>query len=188
MSEEVPDQIEKSVLINAPVSRVWRALTNHVEFGEWFRVRLDQPFVAGGVSTGAMTYPGCEGLEWKAVIERIEPQTLFTFRWQPDSHLVGKDAEEVWTLVTFYLEPVPPHRHGIRVQQAAAEPPFQLLPGQHGRLGNPDRKHRPVCHRKPVTSGPGSSPRSAIRPGLNWWTPWRADCRAPSASFPRGPA
>lgn len=107
MSEETPDQIEKSILIKAPVSRVWRALTDHIEFGQWFQVKLDQPFVAGGLSTGAMTYPGCEGLEWKAVIERIEPETLFSFRWQPDSHLVGADAEEVWTLIVFHLEPTP---------------------------------------------------------------------------------
>lgn len=123
MSEEVPDQIEKSILIHAPVSRVWRALTHHTEFGEWFRVKLDQPFKPGGVSTGAMTYPGCEGLEWKAVIERMEPETLFTFRWQPDSHLVGKDAEEVWTLVTFYLQPVP---EGCRL--TVTESGFSKLP------------------------------------------------------------
>ncbi len=44
------DRIEKRVEINAPVSRVWRALTDHVEFGEWFRVKLDGPFVPGQVS------------------------------------------------------------------------------------------------------------------------------------------
>ena len=46
-----PDHIEKSIDIEAPVSRVWRALTDHREFGEWFRVKLDGPFAAGGVST-----------------------------------------------------------------------------------------------------------------------------------------
>ena len=35
------DVIEKRIELNAPVSRVWRALTDHREFGEWFRVKLD---------------------------------------------------------------------------------------------------------------------------------------------------
>lgn len=108
MSEETPDQIEKSILIHAPVSRVWRALTDHQEFGEWFRVKLDQPFVAGGISTGHMTYPGFEGMKWEAVIERIEPETLFSFRWQPDSHReLEEGAEEIYTHITFRLEPAP---------------------------------------------------------------------------------
>lgn len=108
MSEEVPDQIKKSIVIKAPVARVWRALTDHEEFGQWFLVKLDQPFVAGGISTGEMTYPGCEGLKWEAMIDRVEPETLFSFRWQPDSHMdLGENPEEVWTTITFRLEPAP---------------------------------------------------------------------------------
>jgi uncharacterized protein YndB with AHSA1/START domain len=41
------DRVEKTIELRAPVSRVWRALTDHVEFGAWFRVRLDGPFVPG---------------------------------------------------------------------------------------------------------------------------------------------
>ncbi|MBT6482786.1 MAG: vanillate O-demethylase oxidoreductase VanB, partial [Gammaproteobacteria bacterium] len=32
------DKIEKNVDLNAPIERVWQALTDHREFGEWFRV------------------------------------------------------------------------------------------------------------------------------------------------------
>ena len=35
------DRIEKTIEVKAPVSRVWRALTDHREFGTWFRVRLE---------------------------------------------------------------------------------------------------------------------------------------------------
>ncbi len=41
------DRIEKIIELNAPVERVWKAITDHREFGEWFRVQLDGPFVPG---------------------------------------------------------------------------------------------------------------------------------------------
>ena len=52
------DRIEKRIELKAPISRVWRALTDYREFGEWFRVKLDGPFVQGQVSRGQITYPG----------------------------------------------------------------------------------------------------------------------------------
>src|SRR5205823_12419288 len=54
------DRIEKRIELKAPLSRVWRALTDYREFGEWFRVKLDGPFVLGEVSRGQMTHPGYE--------------------------------------------------------------------------------------------------------------------------------
>ena len=42
------DRIEKSIELNAPIERVWHALTNHEEFGAWFKVRIDRPFAFGG--------------------------------------------------------------------------------------------------------------------------------------------
>ena len=102
------DRIVKQVELKAPVSRVWEALTDHRTFGEWFRVRLDQPFFAGEESTGQMTYPGYEHMPWRATVERIEPQRLFSFRWR---HADGDDGstltDEPATLVEFRLEPVP---------------------------------------------------------------------------------
>ena len=41
--------------LKTPVSRVWRALTDHREFGEWFRVKLDGPFAPGQASRGHIT-------------------------------------------------------------------------------------------------------------------------------------
>ncbi len=56
------DRIEKQVELKAPISRVWQALTDYVQFGEWFRVKLEGPFVPGQSSTGHVTYPGYEHL------------------------------------------------------------------------------------------------------------------------------
>jgi uncharacterized protein YndB with AHSA1/START domain len=38
-------RIEKRTELKAPVSRVWRTLTAYREFREWFRMKLDGPFV-----------------------------------------------------------------------------------------------------------------------------------------------
>ena len=54
------NQIEKRVELQAPVSRVWRALTDYREFGKWFRVALEGPFVPGKVARGRVTHPGYE--------------------------------------------------------------------------------------------------------------------------------
>ena len=99
------DRIEKTVELKAPISRVWRALTDHREFGEWFRVRLDGPFVPGQVSRGHVTYPGYEHLRWEAVVKRMEPERLFSFTWHPAAVDPTEDySNEPPTLVEFTLE------------------------------------------------------------------------------------
>ena len=100
------DRIERSVEIKAPVARVWRALTDHREFGEWFRVRLDQPFVPGQPSTGRITHAGYEHLKWEATVQRMEPERLFSLTWHPYAVDPDKDySAEPPTLVEFRLEP-----------------------------------------------------------------------------------
>jgi uncharacterized protein YndB with AHSA1/START domain len=100
------ERIVKTVALNAPVARVWRALTDHHEFGQWFRVKLDGPFEPGVVSTGMMTYPGYEHYPWRAVVERMEPERVFSFRWHHlDEKSAGDIADQPSTLVEFRLEP-----------------------------------------------------------------------------------
>jgi uncharacterized protein YndB with AHSA1/START domain len=71
------DSIEKQIELKAPVSRVWRALTDYREFGEWFRVKLDGPFVPGQLSRGRITHPGYEHIRWEATVRKMEPERLF---------------------------------------------------------------------------------------------------------------
>jgi len=102
------DRIEKTIDLKAPVSRVWRALTDHAEFGTWFRVRLEGPFVPGQVSRGHITHPGYEHVRWEAVVQRMEPERLFSFTWHP--YGVDKEVDysgEPPTLVEFTLEQIP---------------------------------------------------------------------------------
>jgi uncharacterized protein YndB with AHSA1/START domain len=97
--------IEKRIELAAPVSRVWRALTDYREFGEWFRVKLERPFTAGEVSRGRITWPGYEHLGWEAVVQAIEPERLFSFTWHPYSIDPQVDySTETPTLVEFRLE------------------------------------------------------------------------------------
>jgi uncharacterized protein YndB with AHSA1/START domain len=99
------NQIEKRIELKAPVSRVWRALTDYREFGQWFRVKLGGPFVPGQESRGNITYPGYEHIVWTAVIQKMEPERLFSFTWHP--YAVDPKvnySKETPTLVEFRLE------------------------------------------------------------------------------------
>src|SRR5262245_37550376 len=99
------DRIEKSIELKAPVSRVWRALTDHREFGAWFRVQLDGPFAPGKTVRGKIAYPGYEHLTWEAVVQKIEPKRLFSFTWHPYAIDPNHDySSEPPTLVEFTLE------------------------------------------------------------------------------------
>ena len=118
------DRIEKSIDLKAPAARVWRALTDHREFGAWFRVQLDGPFVPGTPATGHVTYPGYEHLTWRAVVQKIEPERLFSFTWHPFAIEPGTDySTETPTLVEFTLEPTP---EGTRLR--VVESGFDKLP------------------------------------------------------------
>jgi uncharacterized protein YndB with AHSA1/START domain len=99
------DRVEKRIELKAPASRVWRALTDYREFGEWFRVKLDGPFVPGEVSRGHITYPGYEHLQWEVVVQKMEPEQLFSFTWHPYAIDPNLDySKETPTLVEFRLE------------------------------------------------------------------------------------
>ena len=103
------DRIEKRIELKVPISRVWRALTDHREFGEWFRVKLDGPFIQGEVSRGHITHPGYEHVRWEAVVQKMEPERLFSFTWPHPKSLEKADfppdySQEPRTLVEFRLE------------------------------------------------------------------------------------
>jgi uncharacterized protein YndB with AHSA1/START domain len=99
-------RIEKRVELKASVPRVWRALTDHREFGEWFQVEIDAPFAVGQPSSGHFTVPGYEHLRWHAVIQKMEPEKLFSFTWHPYAIDPQQDySGETPTLVEFRLQP-----------------------------------------------------------------------------------
>ena len=99
------DRIEKRVELKAPISRVWRALTDHREFGEWFGVKLDGPFAEGQTARGHITYPGYEHVVLEAVVQKMQPERLFSFTWHPYAVDPKMDySKETPTVVEFRLE------------------------------------------------------------------------------------
>ena len=99
------DRIEKRIELKAPISRVWRAVTDYREFGEWFRVKLESPFSVGQTSRGQITYPGYEHYKWEARVEKMEHERLFSFTWHPYAVDLKRDySKETPTLVEFRLE------------------------------------------------------------------------------------
>ena len=101
------DTITKNVLLRAPRSRVWRALTNAQEFGAWFGVRFSSTFAPGARVRGPITHKDYQHLTMEITIDRMEPERLFSWRWHPGAIdlSVSYDAEPT-TLVTFELEEV----------------------------------------------------------------------------------
>lgn len=105
------NDIEKRIELDAPVSRVWRAITDYREFGEWFRVRLEGPFVPGQRARGGILHPGYEHITWEATVKEMQPERLFSFTWHPYAVDPSVDySSEPTTLVEFRLEPLPGNR------------------------------------------------------------------------------
>jgi uncharacterized protein YndB with AHSA1/START domain len=99
------DRIEKKVTLRAPRSRVWRAITETDEFGAWFGVKIAGAFAEGVTIRGKITHPGYEHLTMEMLVERIEPERYFAYRWHPYAIDPTVDfSSEPTTLVEFRLE------------------------------------------------------------------------------------
>ncbi len=132
---ECTDRIEKAIVLRASRSRVWRALTDSGEFGAWFGARFDGPFLPGATVSGSIVpttvnptvaemQKQYEGTSFEVVIDRVEPERLFSFRWHPFG--VDSDADlanEPMTLVAFTLEDV---TEGVRL--TVTESGFDQIP------------------------------------------------------------
>ena len=111
------DRIEKSVFLRAPQERVWRALSDPREFGDWFGMEIDGELSPGRRILGRITPTKADaavaeyqkkyaGFQIELVIERVEPMSAFAYRWHPFAIDQKVDySSEPMTLVTFTLEP-----------------------------------------------------------------------------------
>jgi uncharacterized protein YndB with AHSA1/START domain len=129
------DRIEKQIVLRAPLNRVWRALSDSTEFGTWFGMRFEGPFAPGAAMRGlivptmvdaevANAQKTYEGLPFEIVIEQMEAERLFSFRWHPGAVDPSIDySVEPTTLVVFALEPV---RDGVML--TVTESGFDRIP------------------------------------------------------------
>jgi uncharacterized protein YndB with AHSA1/START domain len=109
------DRIEKRILLRAPLSRVWSAISDARQFGSWFGIEFDGSFVPGARLTGRITPTKVDpevaqlqephrGKAAAFVIDRVEPKHLFSFRWHPFAVDPAIDySSEPMTLVVFEL-------------------------------------------------------------------------------------
>ena len=101
------DRIQKQVFLKATQTRVWRAIATPAEFGVWFGVKLDAEFVPGHIVRGKFNNPKYAALTWEMLIDRMEPERLFAFRWHPYAIDLKADySQEEHTLVVFELQAV----------------------------------------------------------------------------------
>jgi uncharacterized protein YndB with AHSA1/START domain len=116
--------IEKTIELKAPVARVWRAISDSREFGEWFRVRFEGPFIAGQVARGQLLYPGYEHLQLEILIKEMQPEKLFSYTWHPYAVDPKMDySQETPTLVEFSLR-----RIGAGTRLIVRESGFENVP------------------------------------------------------------
>jgi uncharacterized protein YndB with AHSA1/START domain len=112
------DRIEKTVVLRAPRERVWRAISDSKEFGTWFGVQFNGPFVAGSHMKGRIAPTKVDAevaraqqpyadVPFECTIVRVEPMRLFSFHWHPFAVDRAVDySSEPATLVEFRLEEV----------------------------------------------------------------------------------
>ena len=119
------DAITREIVLRAPLARVWRAVSDHREFGTWFRVDLDDPFEEGRRIEGRMTYPGAEGLPFSVRVITVRPETLLRFEWPAYVEDEGVLELEPWTTVEFRLVP-----EGEATRVIITESGFDQLPAR----------------------------------------------------------
>ena len=119
MTAVVVDRIEKTILLHAPRARVWRALADSAQFGEWFGVTFDAPFAPGKAMRGVLVGTVVDAViadaqrqharvPFDITIDRIEPERLFSFRWHPFAIDPSVDySHEPTTLIEFVLADAP---------------------------------------------------------------------------------
>ncbi len=102
---QTTDRIEKHFHVNARRSRVWRAIADAEEFGSWFGMKLDRPFAPGAAVAGRLTIPGYEHVTLEILVEKVEPEDYFSYRWHPYAVDPAVDYKaEPTTLVEFRLQ------------------------------------------------------------------------------------
>jgi uncharacterized protein YndB with AHSA1/START domain len=113
-----PDRIEKKIVLHAPLQRVWQAIADSKQFGVWFGVSFDRPFIAGTRLMGrivptrvdpevAKLQQPYEGKSFQFFVDRIDAMRSISFRWHPYAVDAGIDyAKEPTTLIVFKLTEV----------------------------------------------------------------------------------
>src|SRR3954451_18032298 len=98
----VPDEIQREIVIDAPVERVWELITEAEHLGRWFGDAGAEIDLRPG---GAMVLRWTDATS-RGVVVAVEPHTRFAYRWAPFKDPGGEEpVEGNSTLVEFTLQP-----------------------------------------------------------------------------------
>ncbi|NND82277.1 MAG: SRPBCC family protein [Gammaproteobacteria bacterium] len=119
------NKIVKSVELATPITRVWEAITDSREIGNWFMVDLEGPFAVGEITRGVITHPEAAGMVFTAVTTALEKPHRFAFHWPPDEFFVIEDPAALTgtTLVEFVLQEI-----GAGTRLTVTESGLEALP------------------------------------------------------------
>ncbi len=106
--------IEREVLIEAPVWVVWRTITQPDQMSQWFADKVELV-----VEPGAHGYLGFGDQGGPVVVEKVDPPTGFSFRW--NHPLDEEPARGNSMLVEFTLVPEGEERTRLRVTESGHE-------------------------------------------------------------------
>lgn len=132
------NEIRRSVILSAPIDRVWKAISDANEFAIWFRAKVSKPFEPGASIQCQSTYPGHEGDSWEMTIIEMTPPTRLSYQWPA---YYGHDSDRDGTLdplltVTFDLEPC---AEGTKL--TVTETGFANLPADYAPTAFRDNDH-----------------------------------------------
>jgi len=119
------NRIERSVDLKSAPSKVWKALTDHKQFDQWFSIRLNGPFAVGTTVAGNLTFEGMEHVSVEFTVTALEPESRFAYKWHPGAIDPSIDySKEPETLVEFTLMP-----QGSGTKLTVVETGFEKIPG-----------------------------------------------------------
>lgn len=114
----ITDQLQKQVLLSSPLESVWQAVSDANNFGAWFGVEFEGPFIAGVDLKGRIVPTKVDpdvaklqephtGKPFQILVEEVTPMIRFAFRWHPFAIDPNHDySSEKKTLVSFDLAEV----------------------------------------------------------------------------------
>jgi uncharacterized protein YndB with AHSA1/START domain len=101
-----PDRIDRTIEIQAPPDRVWRALTSAADLSAWFQVTIEGDIMPGREVWMTSLHPGHAGQRFRVRFIEMTAPRRFVWEWCPGA--VDPDVDydrEPRTTVTFTLEP-----------------------------------------------------------------------------------
>jgi uncharacterized protein YndB with AHSA1/START domain len=99
-------RIDRTIEIQAPPERVWRALTNAKELATWFQVTIEGDIAPGNEVWMTSMSKGYAGVRFRVLFVEMTPPKRFVWQWHPGAVDPNVDySSEPRTTVTFTLEP-----------------------------------------------------------------------------------